>query len=66
MNSVRKTLFPYAIANSICCATFNIAFLVIGIVLWKGDISKFGEIIQQETIEWNSGAIVDLKAIVPG
>ena len=66
MSSSAKTFFPYAVANCVCLLTFNIAFLVIGIVLWKGDTSQFGQIIKQETQEWNTGAIVDMKAIVPG
>ena len=49
MSSSSKTFFPYAVANCVCLLTFNIAFLVIGIVLWKGDTSQFGQIIKQET-----------------
>ncbi len=34
-----EVLFPFGIMNCICCLTFNIAFLVIGIVLFYGSTS---------------------------
>lgn len=44
-----------------CFLTFNVAWLVIGIVLWKGGTSQYGQVIENESLEWNKGAIVDLQ-----
>ncbi len=61
-----EALFPFGIMNCICCLTFNIAFLVIGIVLFYGNTSQFGEVIKQETSEWSTSAITDLTAVSSG
>ena len=39
----------------------NTAWLVLGIVLYKGSTSKYGEIIQFETNEWSLSPISDIK-----
>ena len=45
-----------------CCTflTFNLAFLVIGIVMYSSDSVNYGEVIWMETRQWDKGAIVDL------
>ena len=45
------------------CATLftvNVAFLVIGIVMYYSDSANYGEVIWMETRQWNKGAIIDL------
>ena len=63
---MRDALFPFAIVNLVCCLTFNIAFLVVGIVLYLGSTSQYGEVIKQETNEWSRGPIVDITAVGSG
>lgn len=63
---MRDGLFPFAVVNLACCLTFNIAFLVIGIVLYRGSTSQFGEVIKQETTEWSRGPIVDITSVASG
>jgi hypothetical protein len=47
-----------------CCLflTFNAAFFVIGIVIWVGSTSQYGNAINYETQEWNKGPILDVVA----
>jgi len=42
-----------------CFLTFNIAWLVIGCVLYKGGTSQYSGVIENETQEWSKGPIVD-------
>jgi hypothetical protein len=49
--------------NCFTLLTFNLAFMVICIVLRKQHGENFMGTIKDETSEWNLGAIVDIKAV---
>ena len=48
-----------------CCyfVTVNVAFFVIGIVLWLGGTSQYGQVINYETNEWNYGPVIDVVSV---
>ncbi len=49
--------------NCFTLLTFNLAFMIICIVMNKQDTYKYTGAIYDETDEWNKGAIVDIKAV---
>ncbi len=52
-----------ALSQCLTLVTFNLIFMIICIVLGKQTGYKYTGMIQDETSEWNQGAIVDIKAI---
>ena len=54
--------FHYFCSKCLACISLNVAFLVIGIILWLGGTSQFGQVIEFETGQWSSGAVVDIIA----
>lgn len=58
-----KNYKSFWVIRCVNCLTFNVAFLVIGIVLWKGDISEYGQVIEYETKEWSDGPIIDIQSV---
>jgi hypothetical protein len=50
-------------SRCISAVTLNVAFLVIGIVMYSSDISNYGEAIWMETRDWERGAIIDLISV---
>ncbi len=61
MGSNRGVPFFWSKCLLSCC--FNIAILVIGIVLYLGDTSQYGQVIDYEMSEWNLKAIEDVIAV---
>lgn len=49
--------------NVIMLFTFNLAFLVICTIWYKQDKYTYMAMIQDETNEWDLGAIVDIKTV---
>ena len=47
----------------VCFLTFNLAWLVIGCVLFNAGTSQYSNVIEHETGEWSKGAIVDFAAV---
>ena len=47
----------------LCFLTFNLAWLVIGCVLYTGGTSQYSMVVEHETGEWSRGAIVDFAAV---
>jgi hypothetical protein len=48
-----------------CCLliTFNIAYLVIGILVSGGSTNKYGIVVANETNEWNKPPVIDMIAV---
>jgi hypothetical protein len=40
--------------------TFNLAFLIVGLVIYNSEEWIYSQIIMQEVQEWNKGAIIDM------
>lgn len=57
------TYLAYWCSRCISCMTFNMAFLVVGIVIYNLDTSIYGHVIKLETAEWDKGGIVDMISI---
>ena len=47
----------------LCFLTFNLAWLVIGCVLYSAGTSQYSNVIEHETGEWSRGPIVDFVAV---
>ena len=48
-----------------CCLflTFNLAYLVIGILLSSGSTNTYGPVVENETNEWSKPPIIDIIAV---
>jgi predicted membrane channel-forming protein YqfA (hemolysin III family) len=53
---------PLPFLKCLCFLTFNLAWLVIGCVLYTNGTSQYGMVIEHETAEWNKSPIVDFMA----
>ena len=51
------------VVNIVTLLTFNLAFMVICIILKNQQGYKLMALIQDETSEWSQGAIVDIKTV---
>jgi len=47
----------------VCFLTFNLAWLVIGCVLYGAGTSQYSKVIEHETGEWSQSPIVDFLAV---
>ena len=54
----------YGIVKIILFATCNVSWLVIGILLWLGSTSQYGQVIEYETAEWDRGSVVDVTTSI--
>lgn len=63
MSDEEKPKVLFALVNCLCAATFNVAFLVLGILLFKSDTGHYGPVLAYETAEWNQGPIINITAV---
>ncbi len=55
--------FSYPLIKCLSCLTFNVAWLVVGCVLYSGNISQYGTVVLHETVEWDKSPITDFMAV---
>ena len=61
MPSTALTLFT--LSRCLCLISFNVAFLIIGIVLYQYGTSQYALVISQEADFWDKGPIIDVLAV---
>lgn len=61
-----SSLAPVFFVRCINFCTFNVAFLVIGILTYKGTTSQYGQVISYETAEWSNKMITGLSSTTSG